>query len=645
MSPLLYDTDNTEKGFSSPYTGNSLCDIADNIKKNICPKDIVIININMCVGSDKQKEDQQGIELLVRLRLAGIMNHCILHSHERLFDVIAKNPRNSIVTSHGSSFQRTAFNPQDYVTDKIIENPSEANKIDFVSHLKKYYDIGEIRHRLANKYGVYILSQIYNDNIRSKTTETEISCHLPDEDKLMLDVYKYIANQDDKYSTSVIKDINKIRRSFANSRPWVLYIDDMANDGWEDLLVKSIYTDQDRDRFIVNVPQKTDFDDCNYSTYLNKICDIISADRQQSFIECVLLDVRLMDEQGVYEEMEKLSGIRLLKDIREKFPELPVIIVTASNKAETVSHVIKSGATALWTKPGVDYIYTDEYYLNQFYQLLRYVNEAKNKYKNKLEKQIARAGNTLVTLSSSIDKNNIRFKNRFDNNDAIIIDTNIFCFTDTPSKLDKIYSSIYKLYYLSKKNNKSFVIIDDVYLEIIKNARKKNASGDALKKVSEFALRILDNYFVDVSNCYHELLINSDITWCVRKRKNTNKQDMYVVTSEHIQNRYCHNNIHIAQEYRDNANKHGLLHADDSLAYLVTKLCCAEKKNVIFISDDRQLKNRIAIEAKVKYGINVDKILAVDVEDYNSNNIRISCSQAKYIEMIPHWFIGNLFEK
>ena len=454
MSPLLYKTDktdNTEKGFSLSYSGNSLSEIVDKIKKNIGTKDIVIININMCVGSDKQKEDQQGIELLVRLRLAGIMNHCILHSHERLFDVIAKNPRNSIVTSHGSSFQRTAFNPQDYVTDKIIKNPSEANKIDFVSHLKKYYDIGEIRHRLANKYGVYILSQIYNDYIRDATTEIEISCHLPDEDKLMLDVYKYIANQDDisKNRTSVIKDINKIRRSFAYSRPWVLYIDDMANDGWEDLLVKSIYTDQDRDRFIVNVPQKTDFDECNYSTYLNKVCEIISADRKQRFIECVLLDVRLLDEQGVYEDIEKLSGIRLLKDIREKFPELPVIITTASNKAETVSYVIKSGATALWTKPGVDYIYSDDYYLHQYYQLLKYVFDAKNKYKNKLEKQIARAGNTLVTLSYSIDKNNIRFNNRFDDNDTIIIDTNIFCFTDNPSKLDKIYSSIYKLYYLS----------------------------------------------------------------------------------------------------------------------------------------------------------------------------------------------------
>ena len=642
MSTLLC---NKENGQSLLYAGNTLCEICDNIKVNISANDIVIIYINMRVGIGIQIEDQQGIELLVRLRLSGIMNHCILHSPERLFDVVAKNPRNSIVASHGASFQRTAFNSQDYVNDNLAQDYLEAEKNDFISHLKKYYEIGEIRHRLANKYGVYILSQIYNDNIRSKTTETEISCHLPDEDKLMLDVYKYIANQDDKYSTSVIKDINKIRRSFANSRPWVLYIDDMANDGWEDLLVKSIYTDQDRDRFIVNVPKKTDFDDCNYSTYLNKICDIISADRKQRFIECVLLDVRLMDEQGVYEDIEKLSGIRLLKDIREKFPELPVIIVTASNKAETVSHVIKSGATALWTKPGVDYIYTDEYYFNQFYQLLRYVNEAKNKYKNKLEKQIARAGNTLVTLSSSIDKNNIRFNNRFDNYDTIVIDTNIFCFTDTPSKLDKIYSSIYKLYYLSKKCNKSFVIIDDVYLEIKKNARKKNASDDALKKVSEFALRILDNYFVDVSNCYDKLLINSDITWGVRKRKNTNKQDMYVVTSEHIQNRYCHNNINIAEEYRDKANKHGLLHADDSLAYLVTNLCCTENKNVIFISDDRQLKNRIAIEAKVKYGINVDTILAVDVEEYNRNNIRIYCSHAKYIEMIPHWFIGNLFEK
>ena len=71
-------------------------------------------------------------------------------------------------------------------------------------------------------------------------------------------------------------------------------------------------------------------------------------------------------EIRIYEhEKEKLSGIRLLKDIREKFPELPVIITTASNKAETVSYVIKSGATALWTKPGVDYIYSDDYYLHQ----------------------------------------------------------------------------------------------------------------------------------------------------------------------------------------------------------------------------------------------------------------------------------------
>jgi CheY-like chemotaxis protein len=640
MSTLLY---NTEKGLFGNYSGNSLYEIADNIKKNICPKDIVIININMCVGSDKQKEDQQGIELLVRLRLAGIMNHCILHSYETLFDVIAKNPRNSIVTSHGTSFQRTAFNPQDYVTDK--ENPSEANKIDFVSHLKKYYDIGEIRHRLANKYGVYILSQIYNDYFRDATTEIEIFCHLPDEDKLVLDVYKYIANRDDisKNRISVIKDINTIRRSFTNSRPCVLYIDDMANDGWENLLVKSIYTDQDRDRFIVNVPQKTDFDDCNYSTYFNKICEIISADRKQRFIECVLLDVRLLDEQGVYEEIEKLSGIRLLKDIREKFPELPIIIITASNKAETVSHVIKSGATALWTKPGIDYIYSDDYYLVQYLQLLRYVLNAQKKYKDRLEKQIAKARNAIASFS--INTNIVKFKNYYSDIDAIVFDTNIFAFTEKPSDLHKVYLYIYKIYKWAKQNKKLFIVIDDVYSELLIHSRKQDISKYELKKVSEFALQIIGYYLTDTSNNYHDLKDNSQTKWDIKEEKNLLDQNMHIVFTIHKQNRFCHTDKKEAEKYMSKANKKELLHADDPLAYLVPFLCCKEKKNVLFIANDGELKKRIAIEAMVRYGVNTVNIIDKDSKYFNEDNRRISCFEDNYIEMIPHWCMRKLFYK
>jgi len=647
MSLLLYNTYNTEKGFSSPYSGNSLYEIVVDIKTKICPKDIVIIYINMRVGSGKQIEDQQGIELLVRLRLEGIMNHCILHSPETLFDVIAKNNRNSIVASLGTSFRRTEYNFKKYFCNDSNQYNQQATKKDFILHLKKYFDIGEMRHRFANKYGVYILSKIYNDYVRDSHTEEEIYCSFTENDKFMLDVFRYMANQDadSQNYASVISEIKKVRNGFSKSGPWVLYIDDMAEDGWKNFFVKSIYSDNNSNRFIVDVPQKTDFDKDSYPKYLRKVFDIISASRETRFIECVLLDVRLMDEEGIYEDIEKLSGIRLLNDIREKFPELPVIITTASNKADTVSHVFKAGASALWTKPGLDYIYSDDYYLKQYLQILRSLSEANKKYKNRLEKEIARAGNTLVALSANINEKKVSFKNHIYNNiDAVIIDTNIFCLNDKLSKLSTLYSSIYKLYYFCKKNNKMFVVIDDVYLEIIKNARKKDDSDYALKKVSEFALQVLDNFFINASNCYFELLTNSDISWHIRKRKNINNIDIFVVTSEHIQSRYCHNNQKEAEKYKNNAQVHSLIHADDSLSYLATSLCCKKNKNILFLSDDRQLKKRIAIEANVRYCVDVGRRLTMDVERYNDDIIKINCSSGKYIEMMPHRFICELFK-
>jgi CheY-like chemotaxis protein len=62
------------------------------------------------------------------------------------------------------------------------------------------------------------------------------------------------------------------------------------------------------------------------------------------------LDLRIDPRKDSTLPVSQCSGIQLLKFVTKEFPELPVIVVTASEKAESLRNAFSSGASGFWTK-------------------------------------------------------------------------------------------------------------------------------------------------------------------------------------------------------------------------------------------------------------------------------------------------------
>ena len=586
------------------------------IKELISKYHVIVININLRVVGALYQE-QKGIELLVRLRLAEIMNHCILHSCETLYDVMAKNPKNIIITSKGTSYCRTTLDLNKIVDKAYYDNiwKNKAIKQNFILNLKKYYDITLIRHHLANIYGVAMLMQIFDKYIFDETDQFG-NKRFKEYDPLMLGVYQYISNNayeiEQEKKDFLLDNISLLTNKLSEINPHILYIDDMASIGWTELFKKTIYKNAANPNLYVEVPCKHDFElGINYKQYIQKINEYISKDRDDNkFVVCVLLDMRLTDEIGVFDEIEQISGIKLLKDIRAAFPELPVIMTSASNKSDSVSYAMNCGATAFWTKPGIDYVHNEYYYIEQYLKLLKSIDEAQEKYEASIDKSIARAGNTIAELSlkNDIDISKISM---YDDVDAVIFDTCIWSAT-TEADIQAYYPSIYKIYRWTKKQNKIFAVIDDVSLELLKHSKFKinqNMTENQkkaqinLSKISILALQVLSKYCLNYFN-YHNLiyeLIYSNIDWKVEQIEIENKY-YYSVVSGNKKTHHIDINEDKATEYMKKAETHKMLHADDSFELLVPELCITHGQKILFISNDNNLRERIRCTTIIKAG-------------------------------------------
>src|SRR5579885_1294116 len=64
----------------------------------------------------------------------------------------------------------------------------------------------------------------------------------------------------------------------------------------------------------------------------------------------VLLDLRLDPQVDQLVGFEWLTGFQLLRQLKDRFPHVPVILLTASERARSAEFAVKLGAEAYWTK-------------------------------------------------------------------------------------------------------------------------------------------------------------------------------------------------------------------------------------------------------------------------------------------------------
>lgn len=178
-----------------------------------------------------------------------------------------------------------------------------------------------------------------------------------------------LKNEIQKLQSKILSlSIPALREKLQKRSPNILYIDDQADEGWSNIFRNIIYNNEEQERFKVIQPKKTD--NINAQYFIEVVCpEIIS-----HYPDLILLDLRLNKESGIRSEVENLSGALLLKEIKKRFPGIPVMMTTASNKSWSYEELQRIGCDAFWTKEGIDTGMTEHDSVKNYLRFIELVN-------------------------------------------------------------------------------------------------------------------------------------------------------------------------------------------------------------------------------------------------------------------------------
>lgn len=368
-----------------------------------------------CIYIDYKPELSQhaGIEVLKRLRLHHYHQHCVLFSFYSREELLLKDTRNLILYSQGVTYYQ-------------LSKSFDIKSIDFeaLSQQQVYEDLSSFfkienylpdnRHIFANWWGVYTLWQLHKvmegrlKNQADYTLEPTIEEFFKRTAKLWKQ-YNSIEGQIAQYLNPIDKDdiikeleeyqrenkeedITNIWEEFKEKPPIIIYVDDQAEEGWSDIFQKIIYGEKN-EYFRTIVPNKNIEGEAFVEEVVNKIIE--TRDELFKIIEerklygdkniyqtiLLILDIRLRAEDEEI-PLDEISGIQILKILKEEDFPCPILVTTASNKWKLYHNIHKFGALAYWQKKGLDEQNDPKSLLNNYIVLVRtiYHLAIKNKH-------------------------------------------------------------------------------------------------------------------------------------------------------------------------------------------------------------------------------------------------------------------------
>lgn len=239
----------TNNAFSYDYNANviingksNLRELADDIIPKVIPDDVVLfININLKIGLDKRQESK-GIELLIWLRIRGVIKHCVLYSFETLHALLNRQPKYLIATSKGTSFVQLPYNLININLTKL--NEEEAKDENLKNCLKSAFSISQFRHRDANWWGVKQLWDVHQVATRGVFLEEypssledkfkELNNHIADfiygMDTVHLKDYIYNFEYEIKSKLALLqKSLNELENKVARDNDQLSFLNDYLN--------------------------------------------------------------------------------------------------------------------------------------------------------------------------------------------------------------------------------------------------------------------------------------------------------------------------------------------------------------------------------------------------------------------------------
>lgn len=436
-----------------------LCVVADKVKEQAKPNDILFINCEL-QSSSSNRQYLNGIEILKWLRLKEINNHCILYSFFSNTQIIKENPLNGILHSKGVTFLQAPFSISAITSSEKKELSNKENLLPF---FRAEVDLNKVRHEMANIWGLNRLKWLLN---------------LPDENlsnNISFERLKYLHPKINQNNPLDKSKFDKIAKWFDDKSPTIFYYDDLA-DQWGPVLKKML----SKNFKFFNPKQTTK----------KVLLEMIEAQKPK----CLLLDLRLQNETDYRKNPLDFSGGKLLMDLKRNHFTLPVIMFTATNKAESVRKLLAAGSEYVWTKEGVDEGISDNYTLVNTVDLLNEIKKCVFKFSNETYEKIFEAESKINRtyfadggIVKKLESGGLKDIKTF------VFDTNFFL---DSLKQEDFLTLFYKFLLANKQlgsNEKKVVIHEDVYNEIfsISKQNEKSAGNEYRVPVARLLIRLL----------------------------------------------------------------------------------------------------------------------------------------------------------
>lgn len=179
-------------------------------------------------------------------------------------------------------------------------------------------------HSIANEWAIYRWAksiQANDEDIEKINQKIEYNLY-----------YKYLQTI---YPISEGTDLQNIKIEFANEPPKVLYIDDEYEKGWNEIFATILYDNN-----------KIDFEslETNFSASQEEIIQVATEKIKEKDIDTVILDFRLHKNDFNNKDIDKITSVRLLQEIKKINAGIQVIFFSATNKIWNLQKLQEFGA-------------------------------------------------------------------------------------------------------------------------------------------------------------------------------------------------------------------------------------------------------------------------------------------------------------
>jgi CheY-like chemotaxis protein len=327
------------------------------------------------------RQDLQGVEILKHIRLTDLPGdmrtwHAIVYSFEPLEHILRRKPGNLILSSPGVTFLRLPDclelesavrivheTKQERPTlQDLAQKPFHRAILDrtFRPFVACDYAPPDSDHAISNWWGARQVvlgldkfEHAQNVTLLPVTTASALrSLAIKEAMFLAPDAIpgqKMTADERKR----VKEELKRVRRYFSNipAPPKIVYVDDEMDKGWDQAVYRALTGTSMPPKgvswFHTSMGQLAA--SSNKEDEWKLLAEMVLAENP----ELILTDLRLLGANEARTPVKETSGAKLIKFLRERTPGVPIILLTASNKAWTFQEAFQLGVDAYWMKEGI----------------------------------------------------------------------------------------------------------------------------------------------------------------------------------------------------------------------------------------------------------------------------------------------------